>query len=377
MTRLIFVLSLVLFISSGMILKAQEKTKRMSVFRDSLDHAIDISDWLVNKKGVLIVPTLITEPAVDFGIAGAAIFFHSSYSEKKGPPSMTGAMGGATLNGTWMAGAFHAGYWKQDNIRYLGAAAKIYANLDFYGSGDAALTNGEPAKLNLDAWFLLQQIKFRIGGSDFFIGGSYMLLMTDNTFELPIDIPEFTGTEFSSTLSEVSLKIELDSRNNIFTPTKGVFVGLNGTYSDTWLGSDDLYGRIGITILGYLPAGRKLNLGIRHEVNYTLGNIPFYARPIVNLRGAPLMKYQDAHTIVLEAELSYNVFKRWFISGFTGMGNAFSSFEDFKSGKSVSTYGTGFRYLIARKMGTNMGMDFAWSMDDFAFYIVFGTAWMR
>jgi hypothetical protein len=89
------------------------------------------------------------------------------------------------------------------------------------------------------------------------------------------------------------------------------------------------------------------------------------------------MKYQDSHTMVMEAELSYNVFKRWFISGFTGMGNAFSSLEDFNSGKSVSTYGTGFRYLIARKLGTNMGMDFAWSMDDFAFYIVFGTAWLK
>ena len=29
------------------------------------------------------MPTLITEPAVDYGIAMAALFFHSSYSEKK------------------------------------------------------------------------------------------------------------------------------------------------------------------------------------------------------------------------------------------------------------------------------------------------------
>jgi len=377
MGKPMYILLVIFYISICLNLDAQDKPKRLSVFRDSLDHAIDISDWLVNKKGVLVVPTIITEPSVDYGIAGAAIFFHSSYSEKKGPPSMTGVIGGATLNGTWAAGAFHAGFWKQDKIRYMGAAAKIYANVDFYGSGDAALIGDEPVNMNLDAWFLLQQIKFRIAGSDFFIGGSYMLLMTDNTFELPIDIPEFTGTEFSSTLSEVTLKMELDSRNNIFTPTKGVFIGLNGTYSDTWLGSDDLYGRIGVTILGYLPAGRKLNLGVRHETNYTLGNIPFYARPIVNLRGAPLMKYQDSHTMVMEAELSYNVFKRWFISGFTGMGNAFSSFEDFKSGKSVSTYGTGFRYLIARKLGMSMGMDFAWSIDDFAFYIVFGTAWLK
>jgi len=76
---------------------AQEKTKKFSAFRDSLDNAIDISDWLVNKKGVLIVPTIITEPAVDYGAAIAALFFHSAYTEKKGPPSISGVGGGATL----------------------------------------------------------------------------------------------------------------------------------------------------------------------------------------------------------------------------------------------------------------------------------------
>jgi hypothetical protein len=33
--------------------------------------------------------------------------------------------------------------------------------------------------------------------------------------------------------------------------------------------------------------------------------------------------------------------------------------------------------MIARKLGTNAGMDFAMSNEDFAFYIVFGTAWLR
>ena len=125
----------------------------------------------------------------------------------------------------------------------------------------SSLLADEPVNLNLDAWFLLQQLKFRIAGSNFFIGGRYLLLKTDNTFEIPIDIPEFDGYEFSSTLSEASLKLELDSRNNIFTPTRGVFLGLSGTYSDTWMGGDDLYGRIGLVLIGYIPAGNKFTVG--------------------------------------------------------------------------------------------------------------------
>jgi hypothetical protein len=34
---------------------AQEKKKFLSTFRDSLDNKIDLSDWLVNKKGVLLM----------------------------------------------------------------------------------------------------------------------------------------------------------------------------------------------------------------------------------------------------------------------------------------------------------------------------------
>lgn len=377
MKRLVFSFISVIFLIGNLSVSGQVKEKRQSSFRDSLDNALDISDWLVNKKGVLLVPTLITEPAVGYGAAAGAVFFHSSYSEKKGPPSMTGAMGGGTLNGTWGAGVFHAGYWKQDRIRYVGALARAYVNLGFYGSGSTGWESDEPINMNMDAWLLVQQLKFRVAGSDFFIGGRYLLLKSDNTFEIPIDNPDFEGIEFSSTLSEATLKIEFDSRNNVFTPVRGALIGLSGTYSDTWMGGEDLYGRLGLVMIGYLPAGDRITVGVRQETNVTLGNVPFYARPIISLRGAPLMKYQDKHTILMEAEVDYNVFKRWFISGFTGIGNAFPSLGEFEEGKSVTTLGTGFRYLMARKLGMQAGMDFAFSNDDFAFYIVMGTAWLR
>jgi hypothetical protein len=230
---------LIFCISAGMNINAQDTIKPQSSFRDSLDNALDISDWLVTKKGALVIPTLITEPAVDYGIALAAVFFHSSYSEKKGPPSMSGVMGAATLNGTWAAGVSmlvsnRTGSGIQVSQQNLCESRHMV-------SGNIEILADEPVNLNLDAWLLMQQVKFRVGQTDFFIGGKYLLLATDNTFEIPIEVPEFDTTEFSSTLSEVSLKLELDSRNNVLTPTEGLFIGLSGTYSDTWLGGDSLW----------------------------------------------------------------------------------------------------------------------------------------
>jgi hypothetical protein len=355
---------------------AQGKDSKMSLFRDSTDKRFDISNWLGNKKGFLLVPTIITEPAVGYGAAAAVVFFHSSMYEKKRPPSMTGILGGGTENGTWLAGIFHAGFWFGDRVRYTGAIARTYANLGFYGSGGLGLLE-TPINLNLDAWILFQQMKGRIGKSDFFIGGKYILLQTDNTFETAIDIPEFTGYEFSSTLSEASLILNYDSRDNIFTPTSGYFIDVSGTYSDTWMGGDALYGRVGVDLIGYFKSGGKVNLGVRSETNFTMGDVPFYARPFVMLRGAPWMKYQDKNTTLIEAEFSIDIAKRWSIIGFTGLGTAFSEYSEFEKGKNVQTIGSGFRYFIARKFGAKLGMDFGMSQDDHGIYIVFGSSWLK
>jgi len=55
-------------------MNAQEKAKPLSSFRDSIDNKIDISDWLITKKGVLLMPTIITEPAVGYGEPGSDRF---------------------------------------------------------------------------------------------------------------------------------------------------------------------------------------------------------------------------------------------------------------------------------------------------------------
>ena len=370
------VVLILLLVLTSCFAQAQE-SKFNTMFRDSLDHAFDISNWLASKSGFLFVPSIITEPAVGYGLAGAAVYFHSSYTEKKRPPSMTGIIGAVTENGTWGTGAFHIGYWNQDRIRYMGALVRTYANVGFYGSGFVPGLENQSINLNLDAWIVAQQAKFRVAETDLFLGGRYIYMKTDNTFSMPVDMPEFDTVRSSASLSEATAVVNFDSRNNIFTPTKGFFLECSGTYSDTWMGGEDLYGRLDVRLIGYFPASEKLVLGVRHESSYSFGNVPFWARPIVVLRGAPKMKYQNKNTTVMEAELNWNVYKRWYLLGFTGIGSAFESFDSFDKGKSVSSVGTGFRYKIARKFGAQMGMDFAKSTDDFAFYFVFGCSWLR
>ena len=52
--------------------QAQEKKGFFSGFKDSEDGAFDMSDYLLTKKGFLIEPTIITEPAIGYGAGAGA-----------------------------------------------------------------------------------------------------------------------------------------------------------------------------------------------------------------------------------------------------------------------------------------------------------------
>ena len=62
---------------------------------------------------------------------------------------------------------------------------------------------------------------------------------------------------------------------------------------------------------------------------------------------------------------------------YSGAGKAFDAWSDFGSADFVYSYGTGFRYLIARKFKLRMGIDIAKGPEEFAYYIVFGSNWLK
>ena len=166
---------------------------------------------------------------------------------------MTGVIGMATENETWGAGIFHFGYWKQDRIRYKGYLIKGDVNVAYYGSGNFGILGDKSINANLDTWILSQQLTFRLGRSDFFAGARYEYMPTDVLFEIPIEIPEFEGKAFRSTLSEASALVftipgTIPSRRPAVS-----YLELSGTYADTWFGADALYGRVQAIGLGFFP----------------------------------------------------------------------------------------------------------------------------
>jgi hypothetical protein len=380
---LLFILSLCLFAGKT---TAQEKEKHKISMKDSLDHAFDMSDYMIYSNGFIVVPTVITEPSLG-GIGGALV---PIFLKKRDPvidtvngkvrvrrvnPDITGALGMYTANKSWLVGGFRGGTFVKPAITYRVVAAYGDVNLTFYHEFPRL---GEQAfNFNFKIVPIYLQTLKEFNNHKWSAGIQYLYLNTKISTAND-SLPSFvTKKEISSNISQLGGVIQFDGRDNIFTPNKGIRVEGDFFWSNSVIGSDYHYWTINYSAIGYTPIFPKLIGGLRIEGHQSLGNAPFYLLPYVDLRGVPSARYQGNATLLSEVETRWDFYRRWSAVFYGGTGLAYDNWNNMFENPLVYSYGTGFRYLIARKFGLRMGADIAHGPEKFAYYIVFGSSWFR
>jgi hypothetical protein len=348
-------------------------------FFDPEDGQLDMSDFLLKHKGALPVPVVITEPAVGYGLGLGLLFFSgpiadtaanaTTDSASRVPPNVTALGGIYTENGTWAAAAAHFHTWDEDRYRYLGALAKVDANLDYFGA------SGQPRAYTLEGAALLQQFLVRMGNSRWYGGVRYVFFDSSSTFKGGGIPGELGNYQKDQRIGAGSLIVDYDSRNNIFYPSSGSFAEFETQFARAGFGGTENYNVYAARGFTWIPLTHTLILGLRLDTKFSTGDIPFYAQPYVELRGVQKGRYQDRNAVATEAELRWDVTPRWSLLGFTGVGKAYGRLQSFSQAQNVQSVGAGFRYLIARKLGVSIGIDVAHSKDQNAFYIQLGSAW--
>ena len=359
--------------------KKEKKEKGKKTFKDPTDGAFDISHYMYNLHGFLPVPTLITEPAVGYGGALAGAFFiqkKDTDSTKFQMPDIVGAAGGYTQNKTWFAGAGYIGFWKQDHIRYRGVLGYADVKLKYYGEGDEFLSK-HPIRIRIKTYILLQQVVARIGHSNFMLGGKYLFLKTTIPLFEESDLDWLDPRDLDYTSSGIGLIAEYENFDIILSPSKGWRVHADYVQNFEFLGSDRNFGTLRFFTLWYQPITHFWFSGLRIAGNVATGDPPFFMLPFIDMRGIPVMRYQGEITALAETEQHFNITRRWSVLGFGGYGRTFFYSNDRKQGANAWNAGVGFRYLIARLLGLRMGIDVARGPEDWAFYVVFGSAWLR
>ena len=199
-------------------------------FKDSLDHKLDLSDWVITANGFIPVPVLITEPALG-GVGGllAAAFVdpNTPYLDSidgkqvktRVKPNIYGGAGGYTANGTWLVGGFTMGAIKKWRANYRVVAGLANVNLEFYRN---FTTIGERSfEFNMKAIPFSANLVKQINRSSWYAGLDYLFLKTElkNT-----NVDFNTSKEVNSVVSRLGLLVDYDKRDNIFTPDKGFWL---------------------------------------------------------------------------------------------------------------------------------------------------------
>jgi len=141
------------------------------------------------KKKIIPIAVPITEPAVGYGLVAGLMYFLPKEDPKFQSDMIVGAAG-LTTNGTWFAGGGYLGFWKEDDLKYTGFIGYGEVIMDYYGLGA-----DNPVQFEQNVFMFLQQMNFRIGDSDFFLGGKYQLsqikIPEKRAEELGVDADDF------------------------------------------------------------------------------------------------------------------------------------------------------------------------------------------
>ena len=355
-------------------------TDAPSKFRSPDDGWLDVSGFLDERYGFILLVIPITEPAVGYGAAAALAFIDKPKGESQagfGRADITAVGGLGTENGTWGAMAGNISHWLDDSLQTTVGMVRASVNLDFHGIGQDGVLKDHPLSYNLEPLGGMARAKYRLGHSYVWAGLSYALASTRVKFDAPAGTPGLPDFQRESRVGGLTPSLTYDSRDNIFTPTRGTYVEAGAGLFSEALGGDGEFQRASVTAMHFLPLGSKLFLGLRGDAAFSFGDVPFYLRPYVSLRGVPVMRYQGEDTAQVEAELRWQLWKRFSLVGFVGAGGAWNNFERFENSLTVISGGGGFRYEAARKYGLHMGPDVAFGPGTSAIYVQFGSAWAR
>jgi hypothetical protein len=351
-----------------------------SRFRDPEDGQFDVSSFLEKPRGFLPVPIVITEPAVGYGGGLVGMFLRPR--EQAGEQgwarpniSAIGAIG--TENGTRAAFAGDASRWRDGRLKTLAGVGAGHINLDFYGLGANRASLDEAVRYSLDFGLTFLQGTWQLRPkSPWSLGLRYIYAQVEPKLR---DEPVFPGLvdHVDVDISAPAAVLEFDSRNNVFTPTRGIFAETVYLVSSEDLGANVDFERFQQVVMGWYPITDAVTLGLRADYQRASDDAPFFLRPYIELRGVQAMRYQGDEMASAEIEARWRFHDRWSAVVAAGAGTAHSTRQNFSGTQDIASGAVGLRYELARKFGLHAGIDVGFSSETTAIYFQVGNAWFR
>jgi hypothetical protein len=331
------------------------------------------------KRGSIVAaPLPISSPAIGSGIIPVlGYIFPFSMKDKISPPSVVGAAGLITDNGSRGFAVGAQLYLKEDRYRITGGYVRGNIDYNIYGIGvtsDLKL----PLVQTGHAYFggILRRVwhQFFIGPR-FFVGESLITLKPSTVTRVPI--PPDIGLQ--TTLTSVGAVVTLDTSSNRFYPTGGMFFNFASDFFSQGLGSKYSLQSYKTTFSYYRSLSEKQVLAYNAFFCATGGEPPFYGNCIYGtnneLRGYTAGKYFTRYMLATQLEYRLQLPMRLGLVVFGGLGGVIPGGSQLlENSKFLPGGGGGLRFELSKKYHVNLRADIAQGTDGHTFGMGVGEA---
>jgi outer membrane protein assembly factor BamA len=328
------------------------------------------------RGSIVIAPLPIVSPAIGNGIVPVVGYiFPFQVKDKKSPPSVIGAAGLITDNGS-RAIALAADLFMKEN-RYELTSAYVYGKLDYnlYDESDSNVKLPLEQKGQFFLVKFLRNIGWNVFAGPRFMTGNSLITVKPASGNTP-PIPEDVGLK--TNLRALGMEVLRDSRPNRFYPRKGSYVNFTANFFAKNLGSKYSFQTYNVTFSKYVSVGEKQVLAYNAFACVTGGEPPFYGNCIYGtdneLRGYTAGRYLDRYMLTTQLEYRLELPWRFGLVGFGGLGGVVPGEDQLRSKQFLPSGGTGIRFLMSRKYHVNLRTDFGWGKDNFTWSMGMGEA---
>jgi outer membrane protein assembly factor BamA len=320
-------------------------------------------------------PIPISSPAIGSGLVPAfGYIFPFSTKDKISSPSVVGAAGLITNNGTRGFAVGGEIYFKENTYRITAGFAHGNINYNIYGSGIA-----EGLKLPLQQTGKAMFIEFlRRVGWKFFLGPRFLTgnsLITLNPNNSSVPIPPDIGLH--TTLTSLGVRLTRDTSPNRFYPTSGTFFNFTSDFFSQGLGSKYSFQSYRTRFNKYWSLDQNQVLVYDAHLCGTGGSPPFYGNCIYGtnseLRGYTAGRYFTRYMVATQLEYRLVLPKRFGLVAFGGLGEVIPGGSQlYGSQKFLPGGGGGLRFQLSKKYHVNLRGDIAQGRDGHTFSMGIG-----
>ena len=331
------------------------------------------------KRGSIVAaPLPISSPAIGSGIIPVlGYIFPFSTKDKTSPPSVVGAAGLITDNGSRGFAVGAQLYLKENRYRITGGY--VHGNIDYNIYGNGANSDLKlPLIQTGHAYFgeILRRVwrQFFVGPR-FFVGDSVITLKPSAV----TGVPHPADVGLHTTLTSIGGVVTRDTSRNRFYPTGGTFFNFAADFFSQALGSKYSFQSYKTTFNYYRSLSKKQVLAYNAFFCATGGEPPFYGNCIYGtnseLRGYTAGRYFTRYMLATQLEYRLELPKRFGLVAFGGLGGVIPGSDQLlMTSKFLPGGGAGLRFQLSQKFHVNLRADIAQGTDGHTFSMGVGEA---